>query len=156
MPYTVHVKQIAPQLVAMQRTHTTVANLGTTMHAILAKIANAVEPRGSARGAPFAIYHNEPFTPDDVDVEMGLPLAHDARLAETADAHACQLPGGAVAYTIHEGPYGSIGAAYDAIHGWLREQGHRPQGPPREIYLVGPGQDITPAEYRTEIDVPVD
>jgi effector-binding domain-containing protein len=156
MEHEVHVKQVPPQLVATKRCRTTLGELGKTMHSTLASIANAVEPKEAPRGAPFAIYHNEPFRLDDVDVEMGVPLGRDAILARAGAASAKQLPGGAVAFTIHEGPYAAIGAAYDAIFEWAEEHGHSLHGPPREIYLVGPGDGVSPAEYRTEIEVPLE
>lgn len=65
------------------------------------------------------------------------------------------LPGGAVAHTLHVGPYGAIGAAYDALYTWIAAHGLRPNGPPREIYLVGPGAAPSEAQYRTEIVVPI-
>ncbi len=155
MNHEVHVKQVPPQRVATRRFHTKLSELGHDMESTVSGIAGAVEPVGAARGAPFAVYHNEPFTPDDIDVEMGLPLAREANLRGTVDAKASELPGGPVAYTIHVGDYQSIGAAYEALYGWLEKHGYRAKGPPREIYLVGPSEGVVPSEYRTEIDVPV-
>ena len=154
MSYEIHVKHIPPQTVVTKRSHTTLADLGKTMHATLARIADSVEPRGAAHGVPFAIYYNEPFRPEDIDVEMGIPLDEGATSAPAAGSP-CQLPGGPVAYTVHVGPYSSIGSAYTALYDGLRSQGYRPHGPPRELYLVGPSQTQTPEDYRTEIDVPV-
>lgn len=155
MSYAIHVKQVAPQTVVTERKHTTLAELGKTMRATLAAIAGSVHPPAAARGVPFAIYYNEPFRPDDVDVEMGVPLASDATVDESDLVHRRALPGGAVAYAVHDGPYESIGAAYRELYAWIRSHGHEPVGPPREVYLVGPGQGTRPEQYRTEIDVPI-
>jgi effector-binding domain-containing protein len=155
MNYDVHVKQAPPETVVTKRTHTTLGELGSTMHATLASIAESVQPRDAARGVPFAIYHNEPFRPDDIDVEMGLPLTADGHVAPSAGSPHT-LHGGPVAYTTHVGPYTSIGSAYGALYEWLRSHGYRPHGPPREIYLVGPGQTPNAMDYRTEIDVPIE
>lgn len=155
MSYEIHVRQAPPEHVATKRMHTTLAHIGDAMHATLAQIGASVSPRGAARGAPFAIYYNEPFRPDDIDVELGMPIAAGAEIAPSAGAIK-NLPGGAVAYTVHTGRYESIGAAYDALYDWLTAHGVRPSGPPREIYVVGPAPGIRPEEYRTEIVVPVD
>lgn len=156
MNYDIHVRQLPPQVVATERCHATLAELGKVMHATLAKVASSVEPAEAAQGAPFGVYYNEPFRPEDIDVEMGLPVAPDAKVAETKGIHRRELPGGPVAYTVHVGPYSSIGAAYEALHTWIEGHGHKRTGPPREIYLVGPGQGVKPADYRTEIEVPID
>lgn len=156
MNYDIHVKQVPPQVIASERRHTALAELGNVMQSTLAKIATSVHPPGAMQGAPFAIYYNEPFKPDDIDVEIGLPIAGHATLEPSARVQLRQLPGGPVAFTFHVGPYETIGAAYTALYEWVRVHGHKPLGPPRETYLVGPGQDTKPAEYRTEIDVPID
>ncbi len=156
MNYEVRVKELLPQVVVTERCHTRLPELGKTMHATLAKVATSVDPSDAAQGAPFAVYYNEPFKPEDIDVEMGLPVAPDAKVIETKGVLRRELPGGSFAYTIHVGPYRSIGAAYGAIHAWLDEHGHGRTGPPREIYLVGPADDVKPEDYRTEIEVPID
>jgi effector-binding domain-containing protein len=104
MNYDIHVKQLPPQVVVTERCHTRLPELGKTMHATLAKVATSVEPSEAAQGAPFAVYYNEPFKPDDIDVEMGLPVSPDAHVAETKGVHRRELPGGPVAYTLHVGP----------------------------------------------------
>jgi effector-binding domain-containing protein len=156
MDYTIHVKQVPPQVVASERRHTAAAELGTVMQSTLARIALAVEPPDASQGVPFAIYYSAPSDPADLDVEVGVPIASDATLAAGARVQRRELPGGPVAFTFHEGPYETIGSAYAALFGWVTAQGHRPLGPPREIYLVGPGQGTRPGEYRTEIDLPIE
>lgn len=156
MDYEIHVKQVAPQVVVTERCHTRLAELGKTMRATLAKVATSVDPAAAAQGAPFAFYYNEPFRPEDIDVEMGLPVTPDARVTETNEVHRRQLPGGPVAWTIHVGPYSAIGAAYDALCAWVDQHGHKRTGPPREIYVIGPGPGVSREEYRTEIEIPID
>jgi effector-binding domain-containing protein len=155
MNYEIHVKQVPAQVVVTHRCHAPLAGLRDAMHCTLGRIGATVEPRGAARGAPFAVYHNEPFRPEDVDVEMGLPVAADATVEESAGVHRRELPGGPVAYTVHVGPYSTIGAAYAALYAWVEREGHRPLGPAREIYIVGPDQERNPAAYRTELEVPI-
>ena len=156
MSYDIHVKQVAPQVIASERTHTALSEIGNVMHATLANIATSVRPPDAMQGAPFAIYYNEPFKPDDIDVEMGLPIAPGATIDPSARVQRRELEGGPVAFTFHVGPYETIGAAYAALFEWVKLHGHHPLGPPREIYLVGPAHDRSSAEYRTEIDLPID
>ncbi len=42
------------------------------------------------------------------------------------------------------------------MYSWVDGHGHKRIGPPREVYLVGPGQGVQPQDYRTEIEVPID
>jgi len=155
MNYQVHIKQLPQAHVVTKRMHTTLAKIGDAMTATLATIAAEVTPHGAARGVPFAIYHNEPFKPDDVDVELGIPIAQGASVPSAAGAIK-ELPGGPVAYTVHVGSYESISGAYAALFGWLAQHGMRANGAPREVYVLGPGQGSKPEEYRTEIAVPVE
>ena len=66
-----------------------------------------------------------------------------------------ELPGGRVAYTLHSGPYESVGPIYAVLQKWIQEHGHECAGPPREVYLVGPGQVSDPAAFRTEVQWPI-
>jgi effector-binding domain-containing protein len=62
------------------------------------------------------------------------------------------LPGGAVASTIHRGPWEGMSAAYTALMVWLQTSGYAPCGPSRELYLQ---QGERPEEHVTEIQIPV-
>jgi effector-binding domain-containing protein len=156
MDYDIHVKQVPPQVVVTARCRTSLAELGKIMHATLAKVATSVEPAAAAQVPPFAVYYNEPFRPEDVDVEMGLPVTPEANVIETKGVRRRQLSGGTVACTIHVGPYSKIGAAYDALLSWVDDHGHKRTGPAREVYLVRPGPGIKPQEYRTTVEIPIE
>jgi effector-binding domain-containing protein len=155
MNYEIHIKQLPDAHVVTKRAHTSLERIGNAMSTTLAAIAVEVTPPGAARGVPFAIYHNEPFRPDDVDVELGIPIAPEAHVPPSAGT-VKDLTGGPFAYTMHVGSYSSIGAAYEALFGWLAKHGLHAKGPPRESYIVGPGPGLSPAEYRTEIAVPLE
>jgi predicted transcriptional regulator YdeE len=45
------------------------------------------------------------------------------------------LPASTVACTIHNGPFTTIGEAYNAIGKWITDNGYRITGPCREVYL---------------------
>jgi effector-binding domain-containing protein len=156
MNYQVHIKQLPHAHVVTKRAHTSLDRIGDAMNETLAEIEGEVTPPGAARGAPFAIYYNEPFRPDDIDVELGVPIAAGATVPEHGGIMVKDLPGGSFAYTTHVGSYGSLGAAYDALFAWIAKHGLKVKGPPRESYLVGPSADRSPSTYRTEIAVPVE
>jgi effector-binding domain-containing protein len=50
--------------------------------------------------------------------------------------------------TVHRGPFGELGAAYEALQSWCAEHGHPTTGARWEIY--GPHND-DPAQQWTEV-----
>lgn len=104
-----------------------------------------------ATGHPFVIYHA--FGPDGIDAEVGVPIAGPAATTERIRAHT--LPAATVVRTLHVGPYETLSGAYDALQQWITDHGYLAAGPHRERYLTGPDLEVPPAEYRTELDLPV-
>jgi effector-binding domain-containing protein len=102
-------------------------------------------------GPPSARYHA--VQPDVIDVEVCLPVAPGTigvgRIREGV------IPAAEVATLEFVGPYDGIGAAHGALARWAEEHGHAVAGPPLERYLVGPDVDVPPAEYRTQVDLPI-
>jgi effector-binding domain-containing protein len=104
-----------------------------------------------ATGHPFVIYHA--FGPDRIDAEVCVPVAGPAPVGDRIKAHV--LPAATIVRTLHVGPYEELGAAYQALSEWVGDHGYATAGPIRERYLNGPAEMISPADYRTEIDLPV-
>lgn len=102
-------------------------------------------------GAPFVIYHA--FGPGDIDAEVCAPTPH--LVAGSSELDACELPATTVARTVHVGPYDQLGGAYTELTEWVGDHGYESAGPPRERYLTEPGPALAPADYVTEIDLPV-
>jgi len=104
-------------------------------------------------GSPFSMYHDEEWCDGGMDMEVCLPTSRLLRGKEPVRAQS--LAGRRAASTVHPGPYDQIGQVYRALAAWMQEQGYQPAGPPREVYLVGPGKGREPADYRTEVLWPV-
>jgi effector-binding domain-containing protein len=104
-----------------------------------------------ATGHPFVIYHA--FGPDGIDAEVCVPVAGPAPIGTRIRAHV--LPATTVVRTLHIGPYDELSGAYDALHHWVADHGYAAAGPHRERYLTGPDLKVPPAEYRTEVDLPI-
>jgi effector-binding domain-containing protein len=105
----------------------------------------------SPAGPPFVIYHE--FGPDGVDAEVCVPVAHP--VSATGRIQSRVLPSMTVARTLHVGRYEELGIAYAAVSDWVGSHGYEAAGPMRERYLNGPGDNVAPSEYRTEIEVPI-
>ena len=65
-------------------------------------------------------------------VEVGAEVSE--LFAGTERIHCSQLPGGAVATTVHFGPYPRLKDAHGAIREWCASHGHRCSGVTWEIY----------------------
>jgi len=93
------------------------------------------------------------FGPGLVTLEAGLPVVAPAE--GEGEIELGSLVGGAVATTVHKGPYDGLGAAHEAIQAWLVENGEAPGGAPWEVYLTDPGEVPNPNDWLTELNWPV-
>jgi DNA-binding transcriptional MerR regulator len=152
--YEVRTREDGPQPIMSVRTRTAMPRLAAFFASAYGQLFRAIGELGARpAGPPFAIYHDPEFREDDIDVEAGVPVNEPAELAGRIVGRT--LAGGRVAYALHVGPYQEIGAAYRAVTTWIQEHGHEMSGPPREVYLVGPGQAPDPTTYKTEIVWPI-
>jgi effector-binding domain-containing protein len=67
------------------------------------------------------------------------------------------IPGGKIVSLVHQGPYDQLGRSYEKVCAYLRQKNYTVAGPPREIYLKGPGMIFKgdPKKYLTEIQFPI-
>ena len=103
-----------------------------------------------------SLYHDEEYKERDWDIEVCEPISEDVppgkhvvvQMLPSVDTMAC---------TIHEGPFVTIGEAYDAVMRWVDENGYQIIGPLREVYLKAAkhGSQTDPGTV-TEIQVPVE
>jgi effector-binding domain-containing protein len=102
-------------------------------------------------GPPSVIYHE--FGPDGIDAEVCVPV--DRGVKATGRMGYRVLPSMTVAWTLHLGRYEDLGAAYAAVTDWIKGRGFEATGPVQERYLNGPGEHVSPEDYRTEVEIPV-
>lgn len=81
-----------------------------------------------------------------IGVETPYPKLKNAQIAE--------IPGGPVAWLIHQGPYDELGLAYHSLFAWIQEHGYEQRDAMREIYKNDPA-DTAPNELITEVILPV-
>ncbi|HWI62616.1 MAG TPA: MerR family transcriptional regulator [Symbiobacteriaceae bacterium] len=98
-------------------------------------------------GPCMTLYHDPEFDPECSDTEVLVPVESGAEQT---------LPAVKAATCIHVGPYDQVGATYGAIFDWVTGRGYKFAGPPREVYLVTPADVKSPAEYVTEIQIPIE
>lgn len=151
----VEIKEFPEQNAITVRFKTSIKNIGMDLGKSYASVFTHIgKVGGQPVGPPFAVYHDQEFKEDDVDVEAGAPVA--GPLPGGEGVNSTVLPGGTFASTLHAGSYESIGEAYERIMAWISENGYRPSGPCRELYLTDPNAVKDPADNRTEILFPVE
>lgn len=102
-------------------------------------------------GPPFLIASQ----PKDgaMQIEVGAPC--DPVPEPTEGLHAGRLDATNAAVLLYRGRYEDIGPMYAKVFAWIGQHGYRQSGSPREVYLNGPGEVDSPADYLTEIIVPI-
>jgi effector-binding domain-containing protein len=155
LAYEVRTKDLVPQQALSIRVRTRLAVLVEEAPRAFAQMGAHLERAQVApAGPPFALYHGSEFDEEAVDVEWCVPVSRPVSGVDRMDGR--EVPGGRVAFTLHAGPYDAVGpGAYAALQGWMQEHGHESDGPPREVYLVGPCHASDPAAFRTELQWPI-
>lgn len=107
-------------------------------------------------GPMFGIYYDPGPKESNVDIEVAVPVADpSAKASGRVKVRVLEGMQQAVSLT-RVGPYDDFSPAYEAIMNWVKSNGYQIIGPNREIYLTGPGQDVPPEQYVTEIQFPVE
>jgi len=109
--------------------------------------ASEAEPAGP----PFSRY----FSMRDEKWEIACGMAVSQPLTGAGQVEASELPGGAAVTTIHRGRYEALGESWAALQHWIKDNGKVPGEAPWELYWTDPGKVKDPAEWRTEIVIPV-
>jgi DNA-binding transcriptional MerR regulator len=107
-------------------------------------------------GVCFTLYHDDEYKERDWDLEVCEPI--DAELGATPRVKVQTLPSvDTLACTIHNGPFATLGEAYNAIGKWITENNYRIVGPCRELYLrPNENGDQNDPNTVTEIQFPVE
>jgi effector-binding domain-containing protein len=86
-------------------------------------------------------------------LEAGIPVAGTVEAPEGFTV--VQTAGGEVAVFLHKGGYDSLGQTWGQAFAWAKAQGRELSDAPWESYLTDPSQVPDPADWRTEIYLPL-
>jgi len=100
-----------------------------------------------------AVFHDEDYVENDADVEVRLDVV--APFAGTEDVVCLEVAAVDVAVGTLHGSYDGIGEVMDAIGRWIVAHGMTVAGPMFNVYVVGPDAAHAPADWVTEVCVPV-
>jgi effector-binding domain-containing protein len=153
MPYEVVVKDLPSTPVLAVRETVRFEELGVRIGEGMQRLMAHISGSGvEMAGPPMVVYHGDIVEEGRGQIDICVPTRGAA--GEQSDILVTEIPGGAVASTLHRGPYDEIQPAYHALAGWIQEHGHEVAGPPREIYLNDPSQ-AEPADLETEVVWPI-
>jgi effector-binding domain-containing protein len=154
MAYDVQIKELPAQHVVAVSKHTSIATIGRDVRDGMAEIWAAAEQTGVRfSGPPFLLMHHSLDAETGGDVEICAPVP-EPFLAENG-VHGREIEATTAVTTVHRGPYDAIGPAYQTLTGWAREHEREIVGPPREVYLTDPQETPDPADYLTEVQLPI-
>jgi DNA-binding transcriptional MerR regulator len=105
-------------------------------------------------GGIFSIYPDEEYKERDVEIEIAVPIKK--LLENSGDFVYKELPEIKCAVTVeYQGGYEHITDAWNAAARWIEEQGYEIDGVMRGYGIKHPMNETNPAEYCTEIQIPV-
>jgi effector-binding domain-containing protein len=153
MPYDINQHDLHPQPVISVRERLDQEQLpaffGRAFGELYAHLGrHGVPPRGE----PLLINHA--IGPDGIDAEVCVPVANVVAVTDRIAYRV--LPAVTVVDTLHVGPYDELGHAYQALAEWIGDHGFEAAGPVRERYLNEPGPGVSPATYRTIVQIPIE
>lgn len=146
-------KRLEPQPAVVIRKTARQQELGPVMAELLPAVlefvlAGPAEPAGP----PFCRY----LLMDGEEWEIECGMAVSEEVAGDGRVEAAELPGGDAVTTMHVGPYDTLGESWAALNGWVGENGKAVRAAPWEVYWTDPGEVQNPAQWRTEIVMPVE
>jgi effector-binding domain-containing protein len=144
-------RTVEEQLVAIIPVTTKIEGIPTAIGDAYGELEKALQQAGQEiTGPPFVRYLS--FGPE-CSFEAGFPIA--TSFPASGRVTISTLPAGEVATAIHVGPYDELKTTYEALMGWVEEQGRKPGGQMWEVYLTDPGTEPDTSKWRTEVFVPL-
>jgi DNA-binding transcriptional MerR regulator len=151
MANEVVLKDIGPQwMVSMREVIPGFRTIGR----LFGKFYGAIGPLAS-QGMGAALFHDQEFKEQEVDVELGVYLKQAVSVSEPLSVR--ELPAVTAASIVHHGGFNRIAEAYLAVLHWMDANGYRQAGPTRELFLhVSQPVSRDDESNVTEIQVPVE
>jgi effector-binding domain-containing protein len=146
MEYDVRLEQLSSRPLAVVRRRASVQELSKVVPAACGVVWSVVR----SQQIPGAGRHIALYLDGQINLEVGVEL--DAPFAGHGEVVGSVTPAGAVATTVHFGPYHRLGEAHHAIREWCANHGHALAGPNWEIYGHWTDEcNSDPAKIRTDV-----
>jgi effector-binding domain-containing protein len=128
--------------------------IGPACSDILPRVAEWLAAQGSSpAGPPIVVYHGFDPKTGSYDAQPGFFVAVPAR--SEGEISGGETAGGEALYSVHAGSYATLGETWAKVFAHAAAINRRVTKSSWEVYLNTPA-DVSPAELRTEIYVPID
>lgn len=143
---------VPAQKMAAIRLHVPSNEIRKHMGEGLAELRKALADQGITPTGPWFTHHFK--VPDSMfDFEICLPV--DAQVAPQGRVQPGEMRATRVVRTTYNGNYDGLGAGWGEFMGWVKGQNLAMAGDFWEVYAVNPEDTSNPAEWRTQLNVPL-
>ncbi|MBN2204953.1 MAG: GyrI-like domain-containing protein [Thermoleophilia bacterium] len=151
MAYEITEKDLPPQLALTRRETVTMKTIGEGLDAGFAALKDHAAATGAETAGPPFVFSPD-FGKDQFDLVICMPVTAGAEAGEGIALE--EIAGGHVAAVTHKGAYTDVPKAYEALFGWIKENGREPAGVAREVYHNDP-KETPESELLVEIAIPL-
>jgi effector-binding domain-containing protein len=108
-------------------------------------------------GPEMALYHNEDYTEQDIDMEVGIAVPPSAMTRSAGRVRVYELPATlTMSIVAYLGDPWDVVNAISALYAWMGVNDHATNGPCREIHLFGRENDLTTMGNQVvEVQLPI-
>jgi effector-binding domain-containing protein len=124
----------------------------STMPEAINEIIATLSSQGLPPAGPL-FEHHLTTSAERFDFEVGFPV--NGRVTPAGRVKPGEQPGGRIARTVYQGDYEGLFGAWSEFGAWMKREGHVGRGDLWEIFLAGPESSESPADWRTELCLPL-
>lgn len=155
----IELREVDPVRGACLETTTSMDKIPETLGSLFPQIGGVIRGAGLRGGNDFAVYPDDEFNPEAMTLVVGVTLAEPVPVNDLGITSREYGGGRSVVATLR-GPYYADGIsrmtqAWNETWAWVAEHGHERRAPAYEKYVVGFAESNNPAEFVTEIIVPI-
>ena len=149
---TPHITQTTARLTAFIHVIVPREDIQNVMGPGIGELMATVAAQGIAPAGPWFTHHRR-RPADTFDFEISVPVT--APVSAAGRVQPGEWPAMKVARTVHHGPYEGLADAWGEFIDWIEANGHNPAPDLYECYLAGPESGSDPANWRTELNLPL-
>ena len=128
------------------------AAIQAVMHPAIEELLAAIRAAGAQPAGPLYTHHLTTSS-TEFDFEVGFPVS--GPIAPSGRVKMSGLPAARVVRTIYRGPYEDLFGAWSEFSEWMKRAQHKGTGQIWERYVVGPESGPDPAQWQTELNIPL-
>jgi DNA-binding transcriptional MerR regulator len=154
MNVPIEIRETTPARGITLETRTQVDQIGRVINDSMPKLVEVLRAHGAEGGTDFAAYPDDDFDPQNMGLVVG--ISTDADIAPQDDGIQIREFGGgrSIVVTLN-GPYDAMSQAWQEGWAYLAEHGYERRGIAYELYRIGYAESQNPAEFETDIIIPI-